>query len=103
MRWDSIHQNDWRVKEASGWRYWDNFDTLKPVAGVYLFANVDLQIKYIGKAGPGRMVDKIRSAINRGKAFGATRVKGLYTKSGKNAITLEKDLIEIFDPPNNFK
>ena len=58
-------------------------------------------INDIGKAGAGRMVDEIQSAKDRGKDYGATRVKALYTNSADRAQSLEQALIEKYNPPNN--
>ena len=58
-------------------------------------------MKYVGKAGPSRMVAEIAQAIYRRKDFGATRVKALYTNSDANALSLERELIDEYDPPNN--
>ena len=70
-------------------------------AGVYLFASADLHIKYVGKAGAGRMGDEVQSAIDRGKASGATKAKLLYTNSNKQALELERMLRFKYKPPNN--
>ena len=102
MAWDDSDHRDYRVVEYSGWRNLENYGTFEYRAGVYLFANVDLYIKYVGKAGAGRMVDEIQGAINRGKAYGATKVKALYTNSEERAASLEKALIDKYNPPNNF-
>jgi hypothetical protein len=59
-------------------------------------------VKYIGKAGAGRMVNEIQSAIDRGKDYGATRVKALYTNSSDRALVLEQALIAKYNPPNNY-
>ena len=37
-----------------------------------------------------------------GKDLGATRVKALYTNSNRNALSLERELISVYDPPSNF-
>lgn len=55
----------------------------------------------MGKAGPGRMVAEIQSAIGRGKDYGATRVKALYTNSDERATRLGVYLIDKYNPPNN--
>ena len=102
MEWDSTDASDWRVVEQSGWRNLVNYTGLRTRAGVYVFANAALQVKYVGKAGPGRMVDEIANALYRGKDSGATRVKALYTNSNSNALSLERKLVGIYDPPNNF-
>ena len=101
MIWNSSDHFDYRVIAYTGWRYLVNYGTFEHRSGVYLFANVDLHIKYVGKAGPGRMVVEIESAINRGKDYGATRVKALYTNSDERATSLEAYLIDKYDPPNN--
>jgi uncharacterized protein YwgA len=79
----------------------ENYGKLEFRAGVYIFANSSLQTEYIGKAGAGRMVLKINSVIRRGKAFGATLLKALYTNSDANALSLENVLRVKYNPPNN--
>lgn len=101
MMWDSSDHSGYRVVEYTGWRYLKNYGTFQRRAGVYIFANVDLQVKYIGMAGAGRIVNEIASAIRRKKDKGATRVKVLYTNSTERARSLESDLIDKYDPPNN--
>ena len=101
MEWESSDQHDSRVVAFTRWRDLQNYGTFEERAGVYIFANVDWQVKYIGKAGAGRMVVEIESAINRDKDYGATRVKALYTNSSEKALSLEGDLIDKYDPPNN--
>lgn len=101
MIWDYSDHEDYRIVDYTGWRNLENYNTLEHRAGVYLFANVDLHIKYVGKAGAGRMVDEIASAINRGKDFGATKVKALYTNSNDLALSLENAIKEKCNPPNN--
>ncbi len=75
MEWDSRDQRDWRVVAIGEWRSLENFLDLEPRAGVYIFADVGLQVKYIGKAGAGRMVAEVAGAIRRDKAYLATRIK----------------------------
>ena len=101
MEWDPSDHYDSRVVDFTRWRDLGNFGTFEERSGVYIFANVDWQVKYIGKAGAGRMVVEIQSAIKRGKDYGATRVKALYTNSTERAESLEADLIEKYNPPNN--
>ena len=101
MQWDSGDQRDWRVVAVCEWRSLENYQDLEPRAGVYIFADAGLQVKYIGKAGAGRMVDEVAGAIRRDKAYHATRVKALYTNSEAYAQSLESELIKKYDPPNN--
>jgi hypothetical protein len=54
MIWDSSDHSGYRVVSHTRWRYLENYGTFEDRAGVYLFANADLQIKYIGKVGAGR-------------------------------------------------
>ena len=102
MIWDIGDHQDRRVVDYSNWLYLENYGNLKNNAGVYIFADANHHVKYIGKAGAGRMVDEISYAIRREKDKGATLVKALYTNSSENAQSLEKDLIEKYNPPNNF-
>lgn len=102
MIWDASDQQDWRVVDYSGWLSLQNYGNLENKAGVYIFADASHDVKYIGKAGAGRMVVEISNAISRDKDRGATLVKALYTDSSANAQSLETDLINKYDPPNNF-
>ena len=103
MRWDSRDHSDRKIFEYTGWRHLTNIETFQDRAGVYLFTNADLQVKYIGMAGAGRMVVEISSAIRRNKDYGATLVKAIYTNSTANARLLEGELIDKYSPPNNLR
>jgi len=102
MQWDPNDVVDSRVVAFSEW--WINlkdFGALEARAGVYLFANAKYDIKYIGTAGARKMVEEVRSAIDRKKNKGATRVRALYTNSNKKAQSLKKYLIKKYNPVNN--
>ncbi len=101
MIWDFSDHGDYRVVAYTRWRGIWNYESLEARAGVYLFANANLSVVYVGKAGPSRMIVEIESAFRRKKDRGATKVKALYTNSDDRAKTLERDLIEKYDPPNN--
>jgi len=100
MSWDNTDSWDYRVVDSTGWRNLASFE-VEERAGVYLFASADLYIKYVGKAGSGRMAVEVQSAIDRGKARGATKVKLLYTNSDAKALELERMLRFKYKPPNN--
>jgi excinuclease UvrABC nuclease subunit len=102
MQWDPNEVVDSRVVSYSEW--WINlkdFGELEPRAGVYLFANSNYDIKYVGTAGAGRMVEETRDAINKKKSKGATKVRALYTNSNEKAQSLQEYLIEKYNPVNN--
>jgi len=101
MKWNAKDLHEWEVVESSGWRKLENFGTFQDRAGVFIFTNADLHVKYIGKAGPGRIVKEIKSAISRGKSFGATKVKVLYTNSDKGAVSLKRKLLTKYKPVLN--
>ena len=101
MQWDISDHQDWRVVDNTRWLNINNYRNLEERAGVYIFANVNHQVKYIGKAGAGRIVDETYNAIYRGKNRGATQVKVLYTNSNSNALSLEAKLKDKYRPPNN--
>ena len=103
MIWNNNNSHDRRVVESTRWIYLSNYTNLEQRSGVYIFANSDHQVKYIGKAGARRMVLEIESALNRGKNYGASLVKVLYTNSDPNALSLERDLINLYSPPNNLR
>lgn len=101
MKWDPSDEKRHEVVKVQGWISVDSVDKLQPRAGVYVFVDAPDDVKYIGKAGAGRMVEEVKSAINRGKNKGNGWVKALYTNSDDAAKTLEAKLIEKYDPPNN--
>lgn len=104
MIWDPHEVVEPRVVTASEW--WislKELDKLEARAGVYLFANSKCEIKYIGHAGGGKMIEEIKTAVKKKKNKGATQVRALYTNSHDKAISLERFLIEKYNPVNNRK
>lgn len=103
MQWNIKDHDDYRIVSYTSWRYLHNYGNFEERSGVYIFANSDHQVKYVGKAGARRMVVEISSAFNRGKHYGATMVKALYTNSEERALSLEGDIINKYNPPNNLR
>lgn len=103
MKWTDSDQKSSYVVKATVWRMLSKYKNLEDRAGVYIFANSAQQVKYVGKAGARRIVEEIGSAIRREKDAGATLVKVLYTNSDSNALTLERKLINKYNPPNNLR
>lgn len=101
MKWNPNDENDKRVVEHTDWLNIKDYRSFQDRAGVYIFADEEKDVKYIGTAGAGRIVDEISDAISRGKDSGATKVKVLYTNSSNDAASLESDLIDKYRPPNN--
>jgi hypothetical protein len=102
MQWDPNDVVDSRVDSSSEW--WidlKDYETLEAKAGVYLLANAKYDIKYIGTAGAGKMIQEIKDAINRKNSKGATKIRALYTKSKAKAQSLEKYLTKKYNPVNN--
>ncbi|MCK4257112.1 hypothetical protein KAX35_09500 [candidate division WOR-3 bacterium] len=102
MKWGDSDNVDYRVVDSTQWWEIRDYNKLEERAGVYIFADAEYQVKYVGKAGAGRMRDEVRSAINRGKDKDATILKALYTNSDEYAKSLEDYLIKKYKPPNNF-
>lgn len=102
-KWDSKSGQDSKVVARGGWGDLpDCLDNFPARAGVYVFADVELQVKYVGKAGAGRLQKEAKNAYNvRDKGSGATKATWLATNSDDNAKSLESDLIDEYDPPNN--
>lgn len=108
MKWDDSDFNDSRIVEFSDWiPKHDYKDEFEHRAGVYVFANKNYDVKYIGKAKAGRMIDEIYDAMrpreDRQKDNGSTLIIALYTNSSDKAIQLEKALQRKYDPPLNFR
>lgn len=103
MKWNSSAQYDPKVVDYTGWRYVNKLSQFLDRAGVYVFANEFLEVRYVEAAGVGEISEKINSAMKSGKDYDVTRVKVLYTDSDEGAHRLEEDLIERYEPPNNLK
>ena len=107
MIWDTKSEKDSRIKEKGRWSPLDldAIDRLVPDrAGVYIFADVNLHIKYVGHAGAGNLREGIKSAIKqRKKGKGATKYKWFATNAKEKAVLLQKDWLQLYDPPNNLK
>jgi excinuclease UvrABC nuclease subunit len=104
MQWDPNDVVDSRVVDASEW--WidlNDYQELKARSGVYLLANANYDIKYIGTAGARNMVKEIKNAIDKKKSKGATKIRALYTNSKGKATSLKKLLIKKYNPVNNRK
>ena len=89
--------------EVSKWTKWKKkTEELPNVAGVYIYANSKHDVKYIGKAGAGRLNEEAKSAMKvRKKDKGASLVRGLITNNNVKAKSLEDYLIKKYKPSNN--
>jgi hypothetical protein len=101
MKWEISDHNNWGVVKYTSWRHIENYKSLEDRSGVYLFANSDHHVKYVGSVITRRMISEIESAFHKEKNAGASLVKALYTNSDANTFALEKDLITKYNPQNN--
>jgi excinuclease UvrABC nuclease subunit len=100
--WNYRDGQDSRVVDRGGWCTIKNISTNFPDrAGVYIFADSHLQVRYVGKAGGGLLKNEAMAATRRGKNRGATHATWLATNSSATALALEQKLIEKYNPPNN--
>ena len=106
--WSHEVCKDSRVASAGPWLPLPiGFDCLPDVAGVYLFGCIctnptGIQVRYVGKAGAGRLNAEARAAArSRAKDSGASHIIWLVTNDDDSACSLERDLIDRFLPPNN--
>ena len=98
MEWENKDQKDWRVTGTTQWinkNDSDKLDRLKEEAGIYIFADRNHRVKYVGRASYN-VKQRVKFQINQGeKARGASLVKVLYSPD------LEADLITKYQPANN--
>ena len=99
MKWDTCEERRPEVVGIQG--FTEKVDRLQPGLGVYIFVNVSDEVRYVGRAGAGRMVTEIKDAVKRGKNKDDGWIKALYTNSEEAAIKLEAELTRKYDPPNN--
>jgi len=104
MEWDNKDCKDNRVVDNGGWCDIDQIpDQFPRRSGVYVFVNSTHHVKYVGKAGAGRLRDEaIDARDQRGKGLRATLAGWLATNSNANARSLESALIAKYNPPNNY-
>ncbi len=105
MKWDPSDSNDYRVKRSGRWIPIVLIPFLFPKrAGVYVFADAGKNVKYVGKAGAGRLRDEAWNAVSqRNKAYRATLARYFVTNSDAAAISLEKNWIAKYQPLNNLR
>jgi len=103
MRWEESDQTGRRVASFGPWCALDEIELRFPQrAGVYIFADDDQEVQYIGKAGAYRLKEEaIDARDGRSKGLNASQAKWLATNSDDIARSLETDLIAKYDPPNN--
>ena len=99
MKWDTSEERRPELVGIQGLT--EYVDRLQPSLGVYIFVNLSDEVKYVGRAGAGRMVIEIKDAVKRGKNKDDGWIKALYTNSEEAAVKLETELIRKYDPPNN--
>ena len=91
-RSEVVRYTNWKSKNS----------TLDKQAGVFIIADRNMNVKYIGKAGAGRLNVEAKSAMKyRNKGRGASIIKTLITNSNAKALSLEKYLIKKYQPANN--
>ncbi|MCW4051364.1 MAG: hypothetical protein NWE89_16705 [Candidatus Bathyarchaeota archaeon] len=101
VRWGPNDEKDRRILKVSPWKSLQNLGTIEPRSGVYVFTDSLYNVKYIGKAGHGKMLQEINQAMEIGKDTGAEHVKALFTTSETNAESLQRRLVSKYKPSNN--
>lgn len=102
MRWDAGDEKDNRIRSMGRWFPISSADEKAPTqAGVYVFTDFELQVRYVGKAGAGRLRDEIQDALKRGKGYGVSQFGWFATNSEEIALSLEKKWIDKYQPLNN--
>ena len=102
MQWDTRDGSDTRVVDRGGWCAIGSMGDVFPGrTGVYVFADTTLQVRYVGKAGAGRLRVEALDSVRRGEAHGATQAIWFATNSDMTARSFESSLIAKYDPPNN--
>jgi len=99
MKWCGYDSRS-EVVRYTNWKSKDSL--LDNQAGVYILADRNQNVKYVGKAGAGRLNVEAKSAMkNRNKGKGASMIKTLITNSDTKAKSLEIYLIRKYQPSNN--
>jgi hypothetical protein len=103
VRWNSEHGHDRRIIDIGGWHELAEVEARFPdCAGVYVFADADLDVKYVGKADAKRLrAEALAAVASCDRREGAALAGWLATKSGDGASAFATLLIAFYDPPNN--
>lgn len=104
MTFDTEDHKIGMVKDRTQWCHLDRYEkNLKPRSGVFVFADKNHDVKYVGKAAKRGMLNAIQAAKAQDKDYRATRVKALYTYDDKSAKDLRAKLKTKYRPLNNKK
>ena len=98
-----FNQRDLSLPQVLRYTKWSpKYSGLPNLAGVYILADKNGVVIYVGKAGAGRLNLESRSAMKvRGKGRGASLIRSLITCSNQKAKSLERYLIGKYKPRNN--
>ena len=97
MKWQPRDAKDSQVTYNSGWIKKTEVESLKEEPGIYIFADRNRDVTYVGRASYSvrkRVKDHLRDGRD-GKAGRASLVMALYARD------LEADLIAKYQPTNN--
>ena len=103
MHWDIMDTKEIGISEHTHWSRLRDYDELAQGTGVFIFADDEHKVKYIGKAGPRKFVEDIAQALAKGKGEEATMLMALYMKNGQSAKHVYRLLINKSLPPNNMR
>ncbi|MEI7595635.1 MAG: hypothetical protein WCK02_07805 [Bacteroidota bacterium] len=100
MKWN-LDITEKRICGATNWKSFNELTELEDKSGVYIFANNQLHLKYIGVFKTKSSLLEINDALKKGLGFNASLVKVLYTNTKNEAIALHNNIIELYQPVNN--
>ena len=78
-----------------------NLQSVPEQSGVYQITNKAGEIQYIGKAGAGRLQERLQEHFNEKDIRGAENFQFIKTSGSKEAESLEKKLIKEKNPKQN--
>ena len=102
VKWDPRETRAKWVKEASKWMDFRVFGSLRPGTGVFVFAEDDETVEYVGiSPSEEHPVKSISLALAHGKGGTASSVLFLYTESDRSSSDFFKFLVDKYNPPYN--
>ncbi|HCT30234.1 MAG TPA: hypothetical protein DIW31_05770 [Bacteroidales bacterium] len=87
-----------KVTYSTDWLDLEKYKGLESGFGVFIFSNFFYQVKYVGIAREGEMINSIQESIGIGKSVGVTKIKVLYTKTESQALVIRRRLIDRYNP-----
>jgi len=89
------------ISRHTHWSQLEDYRELARGMGIFILADDEHEVKFIGQAGSGNLAEDIDAALASGKGRSATGIKALYTPNSQSTRHIYKILLNKYQPPEN--